>query len=132
MPEVAIPGMAFRVRLGKIQGKNALELLFRDATVSTVDLGDRLTQGAIESALKAACREAEIEHQVSDHAIANVSKDLFRQGGLGEGKGLLPPEFEISGESSEVDRKLAIIISTLQSIEKRLDKIERWLENPTE
>jgi len=129
MPEVPIPGMAFRVRLSKVLGKNTLELIFRDQAVNTVDMGDRVTEGAIESALKEACREAEIEHQVTDNAITNVSKDLFRQAGLGEGKDLVPSEFELSGESSDLDRKLAILISTVQTIEKKLDRIESLLQN---
>ncbi len=129
MPEAPIPGMAFRVRLSKVQGKNALELIFRDQAVSTVDMGNRVTEGVIESALKQACEDAEIEHQVTDNAITNVSKDLFRQAGLGEGKELVPSEFELSGESSDLDRKLAILISTVQTIEKKLDRIEALLQN---
>ncbi|MHA1215577.1 MAG: hypothetical protein ACTSR2_04145 [Candidatus Hodarchaeales archaeon] len=129
MPEVPIPGMAFRVRLTKKRGKNVLELVFRNQSISSVDMGSRMSESAIESALKHCCREADIEHQVTDNAISNVAKELFRQAGLGEGKVLLPEEFEISSDSSELDRKLAIIISTLQGLEKRLDKIEAILES---
>ena len=129
MPEVPIPGMAFRVRLSKVQGKNTLELIFRDQAVTIVEMGNRITEGTIESALKHACRDAEIEHQVTDNAITNVSSDLFRQSGLGEGKELVPSEFEVSGESTDLDRKLAILINTVQNIDKRLDRIEALLQN---
>ncbi|MHA1974287.1 MAG: hypothetical protein ACTSW1_14910 [Candidatus Hodarchaeales archaeon] len=120
--------MAFRVRLTKKHGKNVLELIFRGQSISSVDMGERMSEGAIVSALKHCCREADIEHQVTDNAISNVANELFRQAGLGEGKVLLPEEFEISSDSSELDRKLAIIISTLQGLDKRLDKIETILE----
>lgn len=128
MPEVSIPGMAFRARLSQKSGKNVIELIFRGDSISTVDITGTITDMSIRTALKQACSEADIEHQVTEATLAQVSGDLYKQSGLGEGKVLLPQEFELGGEASELDKKLAIIISSLQKLHKRLDKIETMLE----
>ncbi|MHA2219556.1 MAG: hypothetical protein ACXAC6_19725, partial [Candidatus Hodarchaeales archaeon] len=57
-----------------------------------------------------------------------VAGDLYKQSGIGEGKALVPQEFEVGGDASIIDKRLAIIISSLQKIDKRLDKIETLLE----
>ncbi|NHJ03148.1 MAG: hypothetical protein EAX86_13510 [Candidatus Heimdallarchaeota archaeon] len=132
MPEVPIPGMAFRARLSKVKGQNVVELIFKGDSMASVDLGERLTDGAILSALKMACTQCDIEHQVSEQMLTKVAEDLYKASGLGAGKALLPPEFELSGESSELDRKLAIIISEMQRMNKRLDKIQEMLEPHSE
>ncbi len=128
MPEVSIPGMAFRARLSKVRGQNVIELMFKGDSMASVDLGDRLTEGAILTALKMACTQCDIEHQVSEQMLSKVATDLYKASGLGSGKTLLPQEFELSGESSELDRKLAILITEVQKINKRLDKLQETLE----
>lgn len=128
MPEASIPGMAFRARLAKKSGRNVVELVFRGDTVTTVDITGDLTETTIRSALKQACTETDIEHQITEATLVQVAGDLYKQAGLGEGKTLIPQEFELGGEATEMDRKLAIIITSLQKIHKRLDKIETLLE----
>jgi len=128
MPEVSLPGMAFLARLSKKQGSNVVELIFRGDSISAVDVGAKVTESSILSALKHACTEADIEHQITPAALSKVASDLFKQAGLGEGKLLVPQEFELSEESSELDRKLAIIISSLQKLHKKVDALETRLE----
>ncbi|MFX1282072.1 MAG: hypothetical protein ACFFB5_00395 [Promethearchaeota archaeon] len=128
MPEVSIPGMAFRARLSKKSGANVIELIFRGDSITTIDITGNVTDASIRSALKLACTEADIEHQITEAALSQVAGDLYKQSGLGEGKVLLPQEFELGGEATELDRKLAIIISSLQKLHKRLDNIEAKLE----
>ena len=132
MPEVSIPGMAFRARLSKKAGKNVVELIFRGDVLTIIDLSGNLTEATIKSALKQACAEADIEHQITEATLVQVASDLYKQAGIGEGKALIPQEFELGGEATELDRKLAIIITSLQKIHKRLDKIETILEVPLE
>ncbi len=132
MPEVSIPGMAFRARLSKKSGANVVELIFRGDTITTVDIAGALTESSIQSALKQACTEADIEHQITEAALIQVAGDLYKQAGLGEGKDLIPQEFELEGEATELDRKLTIIISSLQKLHTRLDKIESLLEISSE
>lgn len=128
MPEVSIPGMAFRARLSKQQGRNVVELVFRGDIMSNIDVGDRLTEGAILSALKQACTETDIEHQIPPAILAKVAGDLFKEAGIGDGKTLIPSEFELGGDSTELDRKLAIIITSLQKLHKKVENIETMLE----
>ncbi|MFX1547952.1 MAG: hypothetical protein ACFFCU_17235 [Promethearchaeota archaeon] len=128
MPETPIPGMAFRARLSKKAGRDAIELIFRGDSIITVDISGNLTEVAICNALKQACVEADVEHQITEATINQVAGELFKQAGLGEGKTLMPQEFELGGEATELDRKLAIIITSLQKIHQRLDKIETLLE----
>ncbi|MFX0209523.1 MAG: hypothetical protein ACFFDT_26295, partial [Candidatus Hodarchaeota archaeon] len=132
MVEVSIPGMAFRARLSKKSGANVIELIFRGDSITTVDITGTLTESSIQSALKLACTEADIEHQITEAALIQVAGDLYKQAGLSEGKELIPQEFELGGEATELDRKLAIIISSLQKLHTRLDKIEILLETPSE
>ncbi|UCG90501.1 MAG: hypothetical protein JSU57_01860 [Candidatus Heimdallarchaeota archaeon] len=132
MPEASIPGMAFRARLSKKSGANVIELIFRGDSITTVDISGDVTDASIRSALKLACTEADIEHQITEAALSQVAGDLYKQAGLGEGKVLLPQEFELGGEATELDRKLAIIISSLQKLHTRLDKIESLLEISSE
>ena len=128
MPEVSIPGMAFRARLTNRKGRSVVELIFKGDVVSSVDIGERFSEATIQGGLKAACKEADIEHQVPSALLGQVASDLYKQGGLGEGKTLVPQEFEVGGDASIIDKRLAIIISSLQKIDKRLDKIETFLE----
>ncbi len=128
MPEVSIPGMAFRARLTKKKGRSVVELIFRGDVVSTIDIGERLNEATIQGGLKAACKEADIEHQVPSALLGQVAGDLYKQGGIGEGKELVPQEFEVGGDASIIDERLTIIIRSLQKIDKRLDKIETFLE----
>ncbi len=132
MPEVSIPGMAFRARLSKKSGANVVELIFRGDSITTVDIAGTLTESSIQSALNQACTEADIEHQITEAALIQVAGDLYKQAGLGEGKDLIPQEFELEGEATELDRKLTIIISSLQKLHTRLDKIESLLELSSE
>ncbi|MHA2055491.1 MAG: hypothetical protein ACXACP_07290 [Candidatus Hodarchaeales archaeon] len=129
MPEISIPGMAFKARLTKKQGSNVVELIFRDEVVTTVDIGERVTEESIITALNIACKEADIEHQVPKALLAQVAGDLYKAAGLAEGKELVPEEFEVSGDASEIDRRLALIIDSLQTINTRLDKIESLLKS---
>jgi hypothetical protein len=128
MPEVPIPGMAFRARLTKKQDQNVVELVFRGDSMASCDVGAKITENAILSALKHACTEADIEHQITPAMLTKVAGDLFKEAGLGEGKMLVPQEFELSTESTELDQKLALIISSLQNLHKKIDKIESKLE----
>lgn len=128
MPEVSIPGMAFKASLSKKAGKNVVKLIFRGDTITTVDVSGNLTETAIRSALKQACVEADIEHQITEATLSQVAGNLYKQAGIGEGKALIPQEFELGGEATELDRKLVIIITSLQKLHKRLDKIETMLE----
>lgn len=132
MPEVSIPGMAFRARLSKISGKNAVELLFRGDTITTIDITGDITETLIQSTLKQACAEADILHQITEATLVQVAGDLYKQSGLGDGKDLLPQEFEVKDETTELDQKLTIIISSLQDLHKRLDMIESKLERSSE
>ncbi|MHA2306016.1 MAG: hypothetical protein ACXACU_11545 [Candidatus Hodarchaeales archaeon] len=128
MPEVSIPGMAFRARLSKKEGRNVVELVFRGDIMSNVDVGDNLTENAILSALKHACTETDIEHQIPPAILTKVAGDLFKEAGLGTGKTLVPQEFELGADSTELDRKLAIIITSLQKLNKKVEHIETMLE----
>jgi len=128
MPEVSIPGMAFKASLTKKNGRNVVELVFRGDIIITIDVIGNLTETAIQSALKQACVEADIEHQITEATLIQVAGDLYKQAGIGEGKTLIPQEFELGGEATEVDRKLAIIITSLQKLHKRMDKLETLLE----
>jgi hypothetical protein len=128
MPEVPIPGMAFRARLSKKGGANVVELLFRGNPETSNEVSGNLTESGILSSLKQGCIEAGIEHQVADIALNKVAGDLFKEAGLGEGKTLVPAEFELTGEATEIDRKLAIIIREVQKLHKRLDKLESLIE----
>ena len=128
MPEVSIPGMAFRARLTKKKGRSVVELIFRGDVVSSIDIGERLSEATIQGGLKAACKEADIEHQVPSALLGQVAGDLYKQSGIGEGKELVPQEFEVGGDASIIDERLTIIIRSLQKIDKRLDKIETFLE----
>ena len=132
MPEVSIPGMAFRARLTNRKGRSVVELIFRGDVVSSVDVGERVNEGTIQSGLKAACKEADIEHQVPSALLGQVAGELYKQGGLGDGKELVPQEFEVGGDASIVDKRLTMIISSLQKIDKRLDKIETMLQLQSE
>ena len=64
MAEANIPGMAFRARLAKKEGKNVVELIFKGEVVTSIDLGEQVTESSLLSGLKKACKENEIEHQV--------------------------------------------------------------------
>ncbi len=128
MPEVPIPGMAFRARLSKKGGRNVIELIFRGQSMTTINMSDQLTESALESALKMACAEADIEHQVPQALLGQVASDLYKEAELGTGKSLLPSEFELGGEATELDKKLAIIVTSVQKVHKKLDKIEELLE----
>ncbi|MFX0150269.1 MAG: hypothetical protein ACFFAJ_05775 [Candidatus Hodarchaeota archaeon] len=128
MPEVPIPGMAFRARLSKKGTSNIIELIFRGNSITSNDIQGNLTESSILSALKQGCTEADIDHQVAESTLDKVAQDLYKEAGLGEGKTLVPQEFELGSDSTELDRKLAIIISSLQKVHKRLDKIETMLE----
>ncbi len=128
MPEVSIPGMAFRARLTKKEGKIIVELIFRGDSVTSIDIGERLSEPAILTGLNLACKEAEIEHQIPQALLGQVAGNLYKHAGLGEGKELVPQEFEQAGDASNIDRRLTIIISSLQKINMRLDKIESLLE----
>lgn len=128
MPEVPIPGMAFRARLTKKGASNVVELIFRGNSITSNDIPGSLSESTILSALKQGCTEADIDHQVAESTLVKVATDLFKDAGLGEGKTLVPQEFELGSDSTEMDRKLAIIISSLQKVHKRLDKIETMLE----
>ncbi|MFX0084728.1 MAG: hypothetical protein ACFFAU_03560 [Candidatus Hodarchaeota archaeon] len=128
MPEVSIPGMAFRARLTKKEGLTVVELVFRGDSMASSEVGPKMTENAILSALQQACMEADIEHQVPPELLNKVAGDLFKEAGLGEGKTLVPQEFELSTESTEVDRKLAIIISSLERLHKKIDYIGKKLE----
>lgn len=132
MPEVPIPGMAFKASLSKKAGRNVVELIFRGDIITTVDVSGNLTESAIRSALKQACVEADVEHQITEATLSQVAGNLYKQAGIGEGKALIPQEFELGGEATEMDRKLAIIITSLQKLHKRLDKIETMLEHVPE
>ena len=129
MPEMNIPGMAFKARLTKKQGNNVVELVFRGEAVTSIDIGPQVNEASIASALSSACTEADIEHQVPKALLAQVAGDLYKAAGLAEGKELVPQEFEVNGDATEIDRRLVVIIDTLQSINKRLDKIESILTN---
>ena len=100
--------------------------------VTSVDLGEHLSESVIESGLKLACKEADIEHQVPTALLGQVAGDLYKNAGLAEGKSLVPEEFETAGDPSALDRRLGIIINTLQKLDKRLDKIEAMLKMQTE
>lgn len=132
MPEVAIPGMAFRARLSKKSGKNVVELIFRGDSITLIEMTGNLNESTIRSALKQACVEADVEHQVTEATLAQVAGGLYKQAGIGDGKALIPQEFELGGEATEMDRKLAIIISSLQKIHKRLDKIEALIQTSSD
>ncbi len=132
MPEVPIPGMAFKASLSKKDGRNVVELIFRGDIITTVDISGNLTEAAIRSALKQACVESDVEHQITEATLSQVAGNLYKQAGIGEGKALIPHEFELGGEATEMDRKLAIIITSLQKLHKRLDKIETMLEVSSE
>ena len=128
MPEASIPGMAFKASLTRKDGRNVVELVFRGDIITTVDVSGSLTEATIRSALKQACVETDIEHQITEAALNQVAGDLYKQAGIGEGKALIPQEFELGGEATELDRKLAIIITSLQKLHKRMDKLETLLE----
>ncbi|MFX1507379.1 MAG: hypothetical protein ACFFDC_14950 [Promethearchaeota archaeon] len=132
MPEVPIPGMAFKASLTKKSGRNVVELIFRGDIITTVDVSGDLTETAIRSALKQACIEADVEHQITEATLIQVAGNLYKQAGIGEGKTLIPQEFELGGEATELDRKLAIIITSLQKLHKRMDKLETLLELSSE
>ncbi len=128
MPEVPIPGMAFRARLTKKEGLTVVDLVFRGDSIASCEVGPKMTEDAILSALQHACMEADIEHQIPPAMLNTVAGDLFKEAGLGEGKMLVPQEFELSAESTEVDQKLAIIIGSLERLHKKIDNIEKKLE----
>ncbi|MHA2225569.1 MAG: hypothetical protein ACXAC8_10220 [Candidatus Hodarchaeales archaeon] len=128
MPEVPIPGMAFRARLSKKEGRNVVELIFRGQSITTIDMSDQLTDSAIANALQMACVEADIEHQVPHALLGQVAGDLYKEAELAAGKTLVPTEFEIDEEATELDKKLSILVTSLQKVHKRLDKIEELLE----
>ena len=128
MPEVSIPGMAFKASLTKKSGTNVVELIFRGDIITTVDVSGNLTEASIRSALKQACVEADIEHQITEATLSQVAGNLYKMAGIGEGKALIPQEFELGGEATELDRKLVIIITSLQKLHKRMDKLETMLE----
>ena len=129
MPEVSIPGMAFKASLTQKSGRNVVELVFRGDIITTIDILGNLTETAIQSALKQACVEADVEHQITEATLSQVAGDLYKQAGIGEGKTLIPQEFELGGEATELDRKLAIIITSLQKLHKRMDKLETVLKD---
>ena len=131
MPEANIPGMAFKARLTKREGNPVVELIFRGDVATSVDLGEHLSEAVIEAGLKLACKEADIEHQVPKALLAQVAGELYKNAGLAEGKSLVPQEFETTGDASAVDRRLQLIMTSLQKINKRLDKIEILLEAQT-
>ncbi|MFW9779947.1 MAG: hypothetical protein ACFFE8_13910 [Candidatus Heimdallarchaeota archaeon] len=125
MPEVKIPGLSYAARLTNRNGHNILELLFRGDSITSHELPpDKLNEPTILSALKAGCTEADIIHQIPEAMLVRVAQDLFKESGLDEGKPLVPTEFEVDDDSKELDKKLNIIITTLQEIEKRLEQIE--------
>ena len=109
-------------------GKNVIELIFRGQSMTTINMSDQLTESAMVSALKMACAEADIEHQVPQALLGQVASDLYKEAELGTGKSLLPSEFELGGEATELDKKLAIIVTSIQKVHKKLDKIEELLE----
>ncbi len=129
MPEANIPGMAFKARLTKRKGNPVVELIFRGDVVTSVDLGEHLSEAVVETGLKMACKEADIEHQVPKALLGQVAGELYKNAGLAEGKSLVPQEFETGLESSSLDRRLELIMSTLVKINKRLDRIETLLED---
>jgi hypothetical protein len=125
MPEVKIPGLSYAARLTKKSGRNVVELLFRGDSITSNDVtAEKLDESRILTALKAGCTEADIIHQIPEAMLVKVAHDLFKEAGLAEGETLVPTEFEIDVKSTEVDKKLTIIITALQDIQKRLDQIE--------
>ena len=131
MPEANIPGMAFKARLIKREGNPVVELIFRGDVAASVDLGENLSEAVIESGLKLACKEADIEHQVPKALLSQVAGELYKNAGLAEGKSLVPQEFETTGNASALDRRLELIMGSLVKINKRLDNIETLLEAQT-
>ncbi len=129
MPEANIPGMAFKARLTKESGNPVVQLIFRGDVATSINLGEHLSEAVIETGLKMACKEADIEHQVPKALLGQVATELYRNAGIAEGKALVPQEFETGVESSSLDRRLELIMSTLVKINKRLDKIEGILEH---
>ena len=95
---------------------------------TSIDIGRQVNEASIASALSSACTEADIEHQVPKALLAQVAGDLYKAAGLAEGKELIPQEFEVADDATGVDRRLAVILDTLQAIIKRLEKIESLLE----
>jgi hypothetical protein len=128
LPEAGIPGMAFRARLTNKEGKNLIELIFKGEAVTSIDIGEHIFEAAILEGLNVACREAEIEHQIPQALLAQVAGELYKDAGLAEGKTLVPEEFDLDKDASAIDRRLAVIISTLHEINERLSKIESRLE----
>ncbi|MHA1994998.1 MAG: hypothetical protein ACW97Z_10685 [Candidatus Hodarchaeales archaeon] len=128
MPEANIPGMAFKARLTKREGNPVVELIFRGDVVTSVDLGANLSESVIETGLKMACKEADIEHQVPKALLGQVAGELYKNAGLAEGKSLVPQEFETGGDASALDRRLELIMGSLVKISQRLDRIESLLE----
>ena len=128
MPEASIPGMAFHARLTNKEGKNLIELIFKGEPVNSINIGESISEPAILEGLNLACREAEIEHQVPQALLAQVAGNLYKDAGLAEAKTLVPEEFDLDKDASAIDRRLAVIISTLHEINERLSKIESRLE----
>lgn len=131
MAEANIPGMAFRARLAKKEGKNVVELIFKGEVVTSIDLGEQVTESSLLSGLKKACKENEIEHQVPQALLAQVAGDLYKQAGLDKGKELVSEKRDTAEEDSDIERSLVVIISSLQKINNRLDKIESLLQTKT-
>ena len=90
MPEANIPGMAFKARLIKREGNPVVELIFRGDVAASVDLGENLSEAVIESGLKLACKEADIEHQVPKALLSQVAGELYKNAGYKSG----PPTIE--------------------------------------
>ncbi len=61
-----------------------------------------------------------------------VAGVLYQQAGLVKGKELIPQEFELGGEATKLDLKLAIIICSLQKVYTQPDKIESLFEISSE
>lgn len=126
MPEVPIPGISFRVRLTRNRSGNVVQLIFRGSVMNSSKLDDVITKTKLCSAVMNLAREADIEHQVTEPVIQQISNDLYKQAGLSDGKSLLPAEFE-GGSASGLNQKLAMIMRSLDEIKARLQMIEEHL-----
>lgn len=117
MTEYTIPGVIHKVRVGQDSGSHRIEILLRGSVVASINLTSQ-TESGVKKALHEAISEAGVGHQIPESVIGNLAGKLIEAGGY---LGALVSE-EITTED-----KFNIILKKLETIESRLEVIEKRL-----
>ena len=123
-----IPGLAHDVNIKFESGVAMIQLRLRGDLIASTPLKSASENG-ITKGLQEVAKQAEIAHQIPDSILKDVARKLSTDSGfVGD-----VPKSDSSGEagmtemSPEIEEKLNLILSKLDSLEKQLKSIEeKW------